>query len=214
MALFQEGYEYFLYLTNWSLSITTIYCVLVCVGTIQYQYYPDSINQMIDIKIRYIYTLQQISTTLSLNVVVAFWYFIHDPINFTSINHHGVTALFNTLDLFFSKNGMDFAQTIHKPFILTILYIIFSIILGLVFDKSVYDAVDWVNYPLSTLINAIIVLFLTVIIHWLLCFAKKRLLRSENNTNPIHQQIDQFDLDPIELDHAHHHTESVQMQPL
>ena len=131
-------------------------------------------------------TLQQISTSLSLVVAVSFWYFIHDPINFQSINQHGVTALFNTLDLFLAANEIHFVKTVYKPFIVAIMYVILSLILAFSLNKKVYAALDWKEKPGATTINMIVCLTLLIIIHGLLCIAKKWILNKfmHGKTNP------------------------------
>ena len=156
--------------------------------------------------LRFSCTMQQTSATLSIVVVISFWYFIRHPINFTSINDHGVTALLHVTDLFLSVNAMRFSSTIHKPFIVAICYLVWSLILGLFFSKSVYKALDWENKPGASSINVIINFILLVIIHGLLCMIKKWILRIYMHES---NQDDDIEMDEVQ-NSKHLNTEEFQ----
>ena len=121
-------------------------------------------------------SLQTTTTSLSLLVVAAFWYFIHE-VNALSIHHHGISAAIITLDFIFSANGMKFVSTIAKPFSVTVLYVVFSVVLEFAANKRMYVALDWKKNPKVAIINTTICLILLTIIHGVLALIKKWMLR-------------------------------------
>ena len=206
-----DGIEYFEYLTQWSLTISTMYLVLAGILTIGHIQHPGS-NSIVfdDNSVQFCHTLQHISATISTTVAISYWYFLHAEVTFASVNHHGVVAILNVIDVLLSSNELEFSSTIHKPLIFITIYFLFSVLLGLVFSIQVYSVLDWEDAPGSTALNGIMCLVLIMLIHWSLCTVKKRILKCHQSRNHAVQRMQGSDADSFELEHAF--DEPIEMQ--
>ena len=132
----------------------------------------------------YLCSVQHISATLSLVVVLAFWYFIRFPINALSIHEHGISAALNVIDVLLCANPMPFRCTVYKPLAVAILYVAFSIVLEFCFNITVYKVLDWRDHPGAGALDAILCLVLLVAVHGMLCGAKRVILRGHARNEP------------------------------
>eukprot|EP01084_Bolivina_argentea_P001569 2897_1 len=178
-SIINDGTQFPLYLTDWSVLFSTVYLLLVMTVTMQINHIEASILCFAKISInnicKYACHFQHISASISLVTVIAFWYFIHNPINCMSIHQHGISSLLTILDVFLCGNELYFI-TVYKPLIFSICYLILSFILGVYFNISVYVAVDWKYHPRQSFINTAICVVLLFFIHGLICMIKQWIL--------------------------------------
>ena len=86
--------------------------------------------KMFEYLCRIAYTLQNMSTSLSLMVVAAYWILLgrHSPVTCLAIQQHGITSMLNTTDFIISSNRNTFKDTFYKPIVVGVGYTLFSLI--------------------------------------------------------------------------------------
>eukprot|EP01084_Bolivina_argentea_P160895 280141_1 len=173
-------------LTHWSLILTTSYLWLALFSMICRKNNKSVYNILI--------TLQDISSVLSVVVVISYWAFIRNPPNLIiSIHTHGISSILNVLDLLLCENMISFTRSVFELSVFSIVYALFTLGLAYGFDTVVYKQLRWKSEPFKSTIflctNLMIMIFVLCILYIIKWYILSKINKDKPEITAIGEKI-------------------------
>lgn len=181
------------FLTNWGLVYALVYqiSILVCSFMPESKLCQSEKGEPNSLIIRFTLVMYEVAASTQMAVTVLYWVLIYSPddsVNFANVTKHGIICLFLLID----GNIIGRIPVRWKHFVvaefMNILYVIWNIIHSLQdigieergnnLGQPLYDVLNWQDYPKSSTIMTLIVLFGLFpglyLILWILSYVSNR----------------------------------------
>ncbi|XP_033746398.1 uncharacterized protein LOC117331675 [Pecten maximus] len=167
--------SWLVYLTNWSYTLITVHSFIdFIIASYTHFYKYDKTEKEMPWYMKVNWVIFNTMNTSAILLTLTYWVLLAKSFAATSINKHGINALYVILCVSFTAKPIKF-QHFYIPVIYNLIYIIFCTIYQIISGHVVYSFLNWGEKPVSSLVLSLGYVFVCCPIMHMLIYGLYRL---------------------------------------
>ncbi|XP_021364865.1 protein rolling stone-like isoform X2 [Mizuhopecten yessoensis] len=161
--------SWLVFLTNWSYTLITVHSFIDFITACYIFFYKSgTTEEEMPWYMKVNWVIFNLMNTSAILLTLTYWILLAKSLAATSINKHGINALYVILCVSLTAKPIKF-QHFYQPAIYNLVYIIFNSVYTLISGDAVYAFLDWGERPVPALVLSLMYVFVCCpVIHLLL----------------------------------------------